>query len=138
MKNLIESNIYEPQGKVLIIGSCLPFMQPVGYKKLAADYDMIFSVCLEEVHINMIITKICGMLSTGNISSLTFASVDKSPHCVQLHYIRNEIERLMDKSKIVPIYNFVIVDNIPFLIDKKVISLSKNLIEISSLLEKEK
>lgn len=132
MKKLIESNIYELKGKILIVGTCLPFMQPDGYKSMVDDYDMVFSVCLEEIHINMVITKICGILSTGRISSITFASVDKSPHCIQLHYIYGEIERMMNEDKIVPIYNYVVVDNKLHLIDKKNIYLSKNLLEMSS------
>lgn len=135
MKKLMDSNIYEPKGKILIIGSCLEFMQPVGYKNIIKDYDMVFCVCLEEIHINMVITKICGMLSTGKISKISFASVDKSPHCIQLHYIQGEIERIMDKDKLVPISNYVIVDNEIHLIDKKAISLSKNLLQISNSIE---
>ena len=40
---------------------------------------------LESHHINMVITKIMGMLCEVNVKKLIFASVDKSPHCVQLH-----------------------------------------------------
>ena len=93
MQNLLETNIYEPKGKVLICGTCLSKMQPVGYAALAEDFDFIMTVCLERDHINMVITKIQAMLSTGKITQLVFASVNKSPHCIQLHYIKNEIKR---------------------------------------------
>jgi len=39
----------------------------------------------------MAITKISGMIRTGKIKNIIFATVDKSPHCVQVHYIRNEL-----------------------------------------------
>ena len=72
-------------------------MQSKGFKKMEKDYDIILAVCLENNHINMIITKICGMISTKKIKSLTFVTVDNSPHCIQLHYTKKEIERVMDK-----------------------------------------
>ena len=93
--NLLETNIYDVKGKVLICGTCLPRMQKDGFKKLEKGFDTILYLCLEKEHINMAITKICGMISTKKIESLTFASVNKSPHCIQLHYIKHEIERVM-------------------------------------------
>ena len=32
--NLLETNIYDAKGKVLICGTCLPRMQEEGFKKL--------------------------------------------------------------------------------------------------------
>ena len=54
----------------------------------------IFDLCLENSHINMAITKILGMIRAKNIKKIIFASVDKSPHCVQIHYIQDEIRKL--------------------------------------------
>lgn len=135
MQNLMETNIYEPAGKVLICGTCLPQMQPEGYAALAEDFDMIFTLCLEKEHVNMAITKICGMLSTGQITQLVFATVNNSPHCTQLHYIRREIKRIMT-NELPPIFNFVIENNELHFINDKTISLSKDLIQLSKLEEK--
>ena len=107
--NLLETNIYDVKGKVLICGTCLPRMQKEGFKKLEKGFDTILYLCLEKEHINMAITKICGMISTKKIESLTFASVNKSPHCIQLHYIKHEIERVM--KDIPQIENIIIEDN---------------------------
>ncbi len=114
--NLLETNIYDVKGKVLICGTCLPRMQKDGFKKL------------EKEHINMAITKISGMLSTNKIESLTFGSVNKSPHCIQLHYIKHEIERVMED--IPKIENIIIEDNKIYKISDETISLSKNLVKI--------
>ena len=138
MKNLLETNIYEPKGKVMICGTCLPKMEPVGYAKIEADFDMIMSVCLERDHINMALSKICAILSTGQITQLIFASVDNSPHCVQLHYLRREIKRVMDNAKLPPIFDFIIKDGELHLINNEVISLSKSLVELSKIVEKNK
>jgi len=125
--NLLETNIYDAKGKVLICGTCLPRMQKE-FKKLEKEFDTILYLCLEKEHINMAITKICGMISTKKIESLTFASVNKSPHCIQLHYIKHEIERVM--KDIPKIENIIIEDNKIYEISDETISLSKNLIKL--------
>lgn len=98
MEPLLTTNIYEPRGVVLIAGTCLPKMEPDVFRRLAAQADHIYSLCLEESHINMAVTKLGAMASTGQITKLIFATVDRSPHCTQLHYIDHEIRRMMALS----------------------------------------
>ena len=87
MNSLLTTNIYEPEGTVLICGTCLARMQPNAFAALESQADYVYSLCLEESHINMAVTKIGAMLSTGRIRKLIYATVDRSPHCTQLHYI---------------------------------------------------
>ena len=96
MKSLLTTNIYEPEGTVLVCGTCLKDMQPGAFSQLEAMADGVYALCLEESHINMAITKLGGMLSTGRIQKLIFATVDRSPHCTQLHYMDHELRRMMD------------------------------------------
>ena len=131
MKSLLNSNIYEPQGVVLISGSCLPEMQPEGFAALAKQADMVYTLCLEESHINMAVTKIGAMLSTGRIQKLIFASLDRSPHCTQLHYIRHEIERMMPLT--IPVEHYVVVENRPVQVRNEAIELSKTLSKLAAL-----
>ena len=137
MQNLLETNIYEPKGKVLICGTCLTKMQPVGYAALAEDFDFIMTICLERDHINMVITKIQAMLSTGKITQLVFASVNKSPHCIQLHYIKNEIKRSKIEN-LPPIFSFIVDNNELHFINSDVIAISKDLVALSKMVEKSK
>lgn len=134
MKNLLETNLYDVSGKVLICGTCLPKMQSKGYEKLIKDYDDILFLCLEKEHINMAITKICGMLSTGNITSMTFASVNKSPHCTQLHYIKNEIKRVMDNDMLPNISDVIVQNDEIYEISDECLSLSRNLVSLQEKL----
>lgn len=135
MYNLLERNIYDVKGRILICGTCLPRMYPKVYKKLSNKFDATLYLCLEKEHINMAITKICGILSTRNIDSLTFASVNKSPHCIQLHYIKNEIKRIMSDDKLPKIENIIIEDNKIYNIDDETIALSKDLVKLSMLIK---
>lgn len=131
MNNLLETNIYDVKGNVLICGTCLPSMQKDGFKVLSREFDTILCLCLERDHINMAITKICGIISTKNVSKITFASVNKSPHCIQLHYIKNEIKRVMNNKELPIIKNIVIQDNQIYEIDEGTLSLSKDLVKLS-------
>ena len=132
MKELMKSNIYDVNETIIIVGSCLKSMQLEGYEKLQKISTNIYELCLEETHINMAITKIGGMLRTNKIKRIIFASVDKSPHCIQLHYIQDELRKMMDLSN-VEIENYVVVYNELIKIDKETILLSKNLKELIEL-----
>lgn len=132
MKELLKSNIYDVSETIIVVGSCLKNMQPKGYEELKKISNNIYELCLEETHINMAITKIGGMLRTNKIKRIIFASVDKSPHCIQLHYIQDELRKMMNLSNI-EIENYVIVDNELIKIDKETISLSKSLKELTEL-----
>ncbi len=126
MKDLLKSNIYDVDETIVIVGSCLKNMQPKGYEKIEKISKNIYELCLEETHINMAITKIGGILRTGKVKNIIFATVDKSPHCVQVHYIRNELEKMMN-LKDINITNYVVVENELIEINNEIISLSKTL-----------
>jgi hypothetical protein len=129
MKDLMRSNIYDVDETIIVVGSCLKNMQPQGFEKVKELSENIYELCLEETHINMAITKIGGMIRTGKVKRIIFATVDKSPHCVQVHYIRNELEKMMD-LKNVTIENYVVVDNELVEIDNDIISMSKALAKL--------
>lgn len=132
MKDVMKSNIYDVEETIIIVGSCLKNMQPQGYEKIKDLSENIYELCLEETHINMAITKISGMIRTKKVSNIVFATVDKSPHCVQVHYIRNELEKMMDLKE-VNITNYVVVNDELIEIDSNIISLSKNLSKIKKM-----
>ncbi len=130
MKDLLKSNIYDCSDEIVIVGSCLKTMQPKAFDVLEKLNLPIFDLCLEQTHINMAITKILGMIRAKKIKRMIFASVDKSPHCIQLHYIQDEIRKLGFE---LDFQNYVAVDNILIKISKETISLSKNLSKLSSI-----
>ena len=131
MKDLLKTNVYDISDNMVIIGSCLPQMQPSAYNKLKNISNDIYEICLESTHLNMVITKMIGMLSRTNVKRIIFATVDKSPHCVQVHYIENEIQKAMDLSKI-EIIHYVCVDNELIEISKDTINKSKSLAKIQT------
>ena len=123
MKELMKTNVYDVGESVLIVGSCLPDMEPEGFAQLRAEADHVFELCLEQTHIS-------AMLYTGKIRTLRFATVDRSPHCVQMHYIQNELRRMMDLSA-VTIDNYVVENGKLTKLSPELIYLSKHLGELS-------
>ena len=135
MKDLLKTNCFDVQETMIIVGSCLPQMQPKAFEELEKKYENIYEVCLEKEHLNMVITKVMGILCGVKVKKLIFATVDKSPHCVQLHYVVKELEKAMDLSKI-EIENYVAVDDKLIQIPREVIGISKNLAKLKEKYEK--
>lgn len=126
MKDLLKTNCFDIQETMIIVGSCLLQMAPEAYKELNKISSNIYEVCLEKEHLNMVVTKVIGMLARGKIKNLVFATVDKSPHCIQLHYVVKELENAINLDNI-KITNYVAVDNKLVEIPIEVIGISKNL-----------
>lgn len=129
MKDLLKTNCFDIQETMIIVGSCLLQMAPEAYKELNRISSNIYEVCLEKEHLNMVVTKVIGMLVRGKIKNLIFATVDKSPHCIQLHYVVKELENAINLDNI-KITNYVAVDNKLVEIPIEVIGISKNLAKL--------
>ena len=128
---LMETNVYAVRGRVLVVGTCLPQVWPDAFRRLAAEADQVYTLCLETTHINLAITKLSAVFGTGQLEKLTFASVDRSPHCTQMHYIMHEIERTLKQH--VPVENFVVSDGVLIPVPDRAIELSKTLAKLASL-----
>ena len=123
------SNIYDIDETIIIVGTCLKSMQPNGYKELEKISKNIYNLCLENTHISMAITKIGGMIRTGKVHNIIFATVDESPHCIQMHYIQDELREMMNLENI-NIKNYVVVNDELIEVSPKLILLSKKLSEL--------
>lgn len=129
MKEVMTSNIYDIDETIIIVGTCLKSMQPKGYEKLEKISKNIYNLCLENTHVNMAITKIGGMIRTGKVHNIIFATVDESPHCIQMHYIQDELREMINLENI-NIKNYVVVNNELIEVSCKLILLSKKLSEL--------
>lgn len=135
MKDLLKTNCFDTNETMIIVGSCLSSMQPNAYKELENISENIYDICLEKDHFNMVVSKIIGMIAREKVKKMIFATVDKSPHCVQLHYVVKELENAIDLSNI-EIVNYVAVDNKLVEIPIEIISLSKNLSKLKNVMDK--
>ena len=131
IQHLMETNVYAVKGKVLIVGTCFPQVYPEAFIKLSAGVDQVYSLCLETTHINMAITKLSAVFGTGQLEKLIFASVDRCPHCTQMHYIMHEIERTLKEH--IPVENYVVADGEIVAVPEAAIDLSKSLGRLSGM-----
>ena len=134
MKEVMTTNIYDIDETIIIAGTCLKSMQPNGYKKLEKISKNIYTLCLENTHVNMAITKIGGMIRTGKVHNIIFATVDESPHCIQMHYIQDELREMMNLENI-NIKNYVVVNDELLEVSPKLILLSKKLSELKEIVD---
>ncbi len=79
--------------KLLLYGSCLD--ENPQYLKDFKNYTKL-SFCPEKEHINMAFYKLIAMMSVAE--ELVVITTDGSPHCVQLHYIADEVLRYSSKK----------------------------------------
>ncbi len=133
LKPLLETNVYSLRGRVLIAGACLPEVWPEAFAALAAEADQVYSLCLEASHLNMAVTKLTAVLGTGQVTSLRFATVDRSPHCTQMHYIRHEIERTLPEH--VSVESYVVSDGKIVAVPEGAVELSKSLARLAQISE---
>jgi hypothetical protein len=82
------------RGKLLLIGSCMD-----RYPDIVQDFSekaegfAVLHVCLEETHANQAGFKIGSIIKYADITDVAVLTVDGSPHCIQLHYVIEDIKR---------------------------------------------
>jgi len=135
MKDLLSTNCFDFEESIVLLGSCL-----VGREKILEEVKKfssnIYTVCLESTHFNMVVTKVLDVIAREKTKKIAIVTVDKSPHCVQLHYQTKEIENIKDKTK-VEIKNYVVEKEHLVEIPVEVLSLSKNLSKLKKVMEGE-
>ncbi|MFW9966819.1 MAG: 4Fe-4S ferredoxin [Candidatus Thorarchaeota archaeon] len=83
------------KGRLLLIGSCMSSRYPdivEKHREKNGGY-AVLSVCLEETHANQAGFKIGSIVRYSQLDRLTVLTVDGSPHCVQLHFLVEDIKR---------------------------------------------
>lgn len=82
----------------------------------------------------MAVTKLSAIFGTGQLEKLILASVDRSPHCTQLHYIKHEVERTLPKH--VPVEDYVVSESRVVPVPDAAIELSKSLAKLAERVQR--
>jgi len=114
----------------LIVGSCVIDENPELLSKINAD--VIMRVCLETIHMNMVETKIIAMVQLSRPDSIAVLTKDGSPHCVQLHYVLEDLRKYTKHD--VKIEHYVIYKGKLKKISDESVKLSRYLSKIESRL----
>ena len=82
------------KGKLLLIGSCMDRFPEIIKEFTERDGGhAVLHVCLEETHVNQAGFKIGSIVKYSRISEVTALTIDGSPHCVQLHYVIDDVKK---------------------------------------------
>ncbi len=82
--------------RLLIYGTCVRDEHPWAYSELSKGR-VPLAVCMEEVHFNMVALKLASMLARVDVEEVVVLTVDGSPHCVQLHMVVEEVEKVLGR-----------------------------------------
>lgn len=133
--NVGDSRIRE-KGQLLLIGSCMRtrFSEIVReFIKRDGGYFPLH-VCLEESHVNQVGFKLGSIISYTRLKKVIVLTVDGSPHCVQLHYVIDDIQRHFIQE--VDIEHYVVEKGEIYKISDVAVKRSRHLSKIQSMLDR--
>lgn len=94
MRTNVGDQALRDKGGLLLIGSCMERYPDIIKSLSERDGGLtVLHVCLEETHVNQAGFKIGSIVKYAGITGVTVLTIDGSPHCVQLHYIVEDIKR---------------------------------------------
>jgi len=95
MRINVGDNRIREKGNLLLIGSCVMDRYSGLVDELSQRHGGHYAlqVCLEETHVNQAGFKIGSIVRYSNVKHITVLTVDGSPHCVQLHYVVEDVKR---------------------------------------------
>lgn len=128
-----KSRLLRNKKKLLIIGRCVELEHPEILKEFDEDY-CILSVCLEAEHINMVGFKLAGILARGDYEEVSVVAVDGSPHCTQLHWMVEEVFKIVGRNNIKR-RHFVIYRGKLYEVSIKAVKISRYLYKVNKLVE---
>ena len=112
--------------KLLLYGSCLD--ENPQYLEDFEDYTKL-SFCPEKEHINMAFYKLIAMMSVAE--ELVVITTDGSPHCVQMHYIAEDVLKYSERK--FPLRHFVVQNGKMVEVSAEDVKLSRYLSKIKKL-----
>ena len=119
---------------LLLIGSCMDRFPDVVNDIFEKDKGQsILHICLEETHVNQAGFKISSIVRYSRIKKVTILTMDGSPHCVQLHYVVEDIKRHFTPE--IETAHYVIEKGNPFEISAEAVKRSRHLSQIQKMLE---
>lgn len=119
---------------LLLVGSCTDrfsdIVREIG-KRNGGHFTL--HVCLEETHANQAGFKIGSIVRYSSIKKVSVLTVDGSPHCVQLHYIVEDIKRHFTPE--IEISHFVIEKGKLHEVSPEAVKRSRHLSKIQKMLD---
>jgi len=119
--------------RLLIYGTCVRDEHKEIFQKFASER-IPLAVCLEEDHFNMVALKLASIVARVDLDEIVVLTVDGSPHCVQLHHLVEEVERVTGKR--VNVKHYVIEKKKAIEINRDIVKTARYLSKVKKLYER--
>ena len=133
MRTNVGDQILRDRGKLLLVGSCMDRYPNIVEELSERGTFEVLHICLEETHMNQAGFKIASIIKYAGISDVAALTVDGSPHCVQLHYVIEDIKRHFAPEIITT--HYVIEKGVVHEVSDDAVKRSRHLSKIQSMLE---
>ncbi len=129
-----KSKVIRGSRRLLIVSRCLELEHPEVIERFRGDYSIV-TVCPEEEHINHVGFKLAGMIARSDFDEVSVLSVDGSLHCIQLHFMVEEIFKFMDLDSKVRRKHYVVEKGRVMEVDSKAVKTARYLSKVQKLLQ---
>jgi hypothetical protein len=134
MRTNVGDQALRERGKLLLVGSCMDRHSDILKKFTEGEEGRVaLHVCLEETHVNQAGFKVASIIRYAGISEVIVLTIDGSPHCVQLHYIVEDIKQHFTPE--IKTTHFVVEKGIVHEISPEAVKRSRHLSKIQKMLE---
>jgi hypothetical protein len=125
--------VFRDSNKLAVISRCLELEKPWVLEKLREEGYVVITACPEAEHINMIGFKLAGIIARCDFEEVAVVTVDGSMHCTQLHWVLEEVYKLMKPS--IRRRHLVVYENNLVEISEKAVKCSRFLSIVERLLK---
>lgn len=125
------------KGQLLLVGSCVP----IRFSKIVRDFIerdggyFPLHVCLEQDHVNQVGFKIGSIVSYSKVKRIVILTIDGSPHCVQLHFVLEDIKKHFIQN--IKVEHYVIEKGRLFKISAASVKRARHLSKIQSMIDRQ-
>ena len=90
-----KSTIFRDAEKLAVVSRCLEVEKPQVVEDLKLKGYAVLTACPEAEHVNMLGFKLAGVLARCKFREVAVLTVDGSMHCTQLHWMLEEVFKIM-------------------------------------------
>jgi hypothetical protein len=132
---LLETNVGDRRlretKKIVLVGSCI--LSRTDHFLESFKKQPWITICLEAVHMNHAGFKLAQMVQYSKIQKITVLTVDGSPHCIQAHFLAEDIKTRFVSD--LEVEHFVIEKANISQVSSKAVKLARHLSKIEKIIQ---
>jgi len=130
----VASRPFREAKRILVYGTCVRDEHPSVFEEYAFGR-VPLAVCMEEEHFNMVALKLASIAARVKLEELVVLTVDGSPHCLQLHMVAEEVDRVVGG---LPRKHVVVEEGGAIEIEPEIVKVARYLSKVQRLARKER